>query len=135
MENAHKVDPDQTTMHCLPRLIHVCPKTSNQYCTYGMILSFRTDKSEQTVQTQIRLLLEEQSDQGLHCLLFHWHLLDEIPLGLALLSEFPLDNSKVFWLPKTYEFYGSSTLISPLGLQTGIKSSKCLSVLAKSPSS
>ena len=32
-----------------------------------MILSFRTDRSGQTVQTQIRLLLEEQSDQGLHC--------------------------------------------------------------------
>ena len=41
-----------------------------------MTLSFRTDRSGQTVQTQIRLLLEEQSDQGLHCLLFHWHLLD-----------------------------------------------------------
>ena len=27
----------------------------------------------------IRLLLEEQSDQGLHCLLFHLHLFDEIP--------------------------------------------------------
>ena len=36
-----------------------------------MILSFRTDRSRQTVQTQFRLLLEEQSDQGLHCLLFH----------------------------------------------------------------
>ena len=33
-----------------------------------MTLKFRTDKSRQTVQTQIRLLLEEQSDQGLHCL-------------------------------------------------------------------
>ena len=33
-----------------------------------MILSFRTDGAGQTVQTQIRLLLEEQSDQGLHCL-------------------------------------------------------------------
>ena len=33
-----------------------------------MFLSFRTDRSGQTVQTQIRLLLEEQSDQGLHCL-------------------------------------------------------------------
>ena len=29
-----------------------------------MIQNFRTDKSRQTVQTQIRLLLEEQSDQG-----------------------------------------------------------------------
>ena len=41
-----------------------------------MILSFRTDRSGQTVQTQIRLLKEEQSDQGLHCLLFHWYILD-----------------------------------------------------------
>ena len=44
-----------------------------------MIQSFRTDRSGQTVQTQIRLLLQEQSDQGLHCLLFHLHLFDEIP--------------------------------------------------------
>ena len=29
-----------------------------------MILNFQTDQSEQTVQTQIRWLLEEQSDQG-----------------------------------------------------------------------
>ena len=39
-----------------------------------MTLSFRTDSFGQTVQTQIRLLLEEQSDQGLHCLLFHLYL-------------------------------------------------------------
>ena len=38
-----------------------------------MFLSFRTDRSGQTVQTQIRLLLEEQSDQGLHCLPFRLH--------------------------------------------------------------
>ena len=31
-----------------------------------MIQSFQTDRVGQTVQTQIRLLLEEQSDQGLH---------------------------------------------------------------------
>ena len=35
--------------------------------------SFQTDRTKQTVQTQIRLPLEEQSDQGLHCLLFHLH--------------------------------------------------------------
>ena len=33
-----------------------------------MILSFRTDRPGQTVQTKIRLLVEEQSDQSLHCL-------------------------------------------------------------------
>ena len=44
-----------------------------------MVISFRTDRSEQTVQPQIRLLLEEKSDQGLHCLQFYLHLFDEIP--------------------------------------------------------
>ena len=40
-----------------------------------IILSFRTVKSGQSVQTQIRLPLEEQSDQGLHYLLFYLHIL------------------------------------------------------------
>ena len=47
------------------------------HCTV-MILSFQTDRLGQTVQTQFRLLLEEQSDQGIHCLLFHSHLFDKI---------------------------------------------------------
>ena len=41
--------------------------------TYGItvkVLSIGTDNDEQTVQTQIRLLHQEQSDQGLHCLPF-----------------------------------------------------------------
>ena len=46
-------------------------------CTV-MILSFRTDMPGQTVQTQIRLLLEEQSDQGLYCLPFLLHRLDSL---------------------------------------------------------
>ena len=53
-----------------------------------MILSFRTDRSGQTVQTQIRLLLEEQSDQGLHCLQFPLHLLDALLFGKAILFTF-----------------------------------------------
>ena len=68
-----------------------------------MILSFRTDWSGKIVQTQIRLLLEEQtllleeqSDQGLHYLLFHLHLFDEIPYALASLFKFYVDYSKVF---------------------------------------
>ena len=51
-------------------------------CTV-MILSFRTDRPGQTVQTQIRLLLEEQSDQGLHCLPFRLHRLDILLYGRA----------------------------------------------------
>ena len=34
---------------------------------------FRKDGSGQPVQTQIILLIEEQSDQGPHCLIFHMH--------------------------------------------------------------
>ena len=49
-----------------------------QKFTIVMTLSFRTDRDGQTVQTQIRLLLEEQSDQGLHCLLFPLHHFDKI---------------------------------------------------------
>ena len=51
-----------------------------------MTLSFRTDKSAQTVQTQIGLLLEKQSDQGLHCLLLHLHHFDKIPFKVSPLS-------------------------------------------------
>ena len=53
-----------------------------------MSLSFQTDKSGQTVQTLIRLLLEEQSDQGLQCLLFHLHNFDKISLTLVSSFEF-----------------------------------------------
>ena len=49
-----------------------------------MFLSFLTDRTGQTVQTQIRLLLEEeQSDQGLHCLPFRLHGLDSLLYGRA----------------------------------------------------
>ena len=44
-----------------------------------MILSFLTDRSGQTVQ-----ILEEQSNQGLHCLLSPLHLLIEIPYRVWL---------------------------------------------------
>ena len=69
-----------------------------------MTLSFRTDRSGQTVQTQIRLLLEEQSDRGLHCLPFHLHRFEETPSGLAsLLGELQQN----FGCRKILELYGS----------------------------
>ena len=58
-----------------------------------MILSFQTDWSGQIVQTQIRLLLEEQSDpdQGHHYLQYYLQLWMHIsmvkPLFLAHLSQ------------------------------------------------
>ena len=52
-----------------------------------MIVSFRTDLSGQTVQTQIRLLLEEQSDQGLHCLQFQLHLSGALHFGKVILFK------------------------------------------------
>ena len=59
------------------------PLKFNQIIATVMILSFRTDMLGQTMQTQIRLLLEEQSDQGLHCLPFHLHRLDSLLYGRA----------------------------------------------------
>ena len=70
----------------------------------AMILHFRTDRSGQTVQIQIRLLLEEQSDQGLHYLLFHLHVFDKIPSGLASLFEFKVNYSKVSCVQKFRNF-------------------------------
>ena len=61
-----------------------------------LFLSFRTDGSGQTVQTQIRLLLEEQSDQGLPCLLFRLHLLDTFLNGKATLFKFKDDYNNIF---------------------------------------
>ena len=61
-----------------------------------MILNFRTDRSG----------LEEQSDQGLHCLLFHLHV--KIPSGLASLFEFQVNKySKVSCIQKFTEIYGN----------------------------
>ena len=40
------------------------------------LFPFQTRLSK--LKTQIRLLLQEQSDLGLHCLLFHLHLLDAL---------------------------------------------------------
>ena len=48
------------------------------------ILCIGTDRSQQTVQTKIRLLLKKQSDQGLCCLPFHQHLLDALKVGSCL---------------------------------------------------
>ena len=62
-------------------------KIKDNYHT-EMILIFQTNRSGQTVQTQIRLFQLEQSDQGLHCLQFNFHLFDEIPYGFAFLFEF-----------------------------------------------
>ena len=47
-------------------------------CSTIQILCIGTDRSQQTVQTKIRLLLKKQSDQGLRCLPFHQHLLDAL---------------------------------------------------------
>ena len=63
--------------------LYKCISTLNVYMSIqstAMILSFRTDMPGQTVQTQI---LEEQSDQGLHCLPFRLHRLDSLLYGRA----------------------------------------------------
>ena len=60
-----------------------------------MTLSFRTDRPGQTVETQIRLLLQEQSDLGPHCLSFCLHLLDTLLYGKTTLRKFKGNKSKL----------------------------------------
>ena len=60
-----------------------------------MMLSFWTDRPGQTVQTQIRLLLEEQSDQGLHCLPFRLHRLDSYSMVEPYSSKFRVITTNV----------------------------------------
>ena len=55
--------------------MHFC---GQNWVTTVQILCIGTDRSQQTVQTKIRLLLQKQSDQGLRCLPFHQHLLDAL---------------------------------------------------------
>ena len=87
-------------LHCLLFHLHLFDEISLGFASFFeftvMIQSFRADRSGQTVQTQIRLLLDEQSDQGLHCLLFHLHLFDEIPWSLVSFPDYKGDYSKVF---------------------------------------
>ena len=57
------------------------------------ILSIAADRSEKTVQTQIRLLPNEQSDRGFHCLQLHlyfWTLYRSVnwKLRVCLVSHF-----------------------------------------------
>ena len=52
------------------------------------ILCIGTDRSQQTVQTKIRLLLKKQSDQGLRCLPLHQLLLDALVQCYIKLYQF-----------------------------------------------
>ena len=51
-------------------------------------LNILTERHEQTVQTQIKLLLQEQFDQGLHCLPFNQQFLDTLPDSQMICSVF-----------------------------------------------
>ena len=55
-----------------------CSARTYSFINTIQILCIGTDRSQQTVQTKIRLLLKKQSDQGLRCLPFHQHLLDAL---------------------------------------------------------
>ena len=63
--------------------------------TTVMILNF-SDRSVWANSADPDQILEEQSDQGLRCLLFHLHVFDKIPSGFDSLFEFKVNYSKVF---------------------------------------
>ena len=61
-----------------------CKSDQHNYSSSCYILNF---KLVATVMI-LSFWTEEQSDQGLHCLLFHLRLFDEILYGVASLFEF-----------------------------------------------
>ena len=71
------------------------------------ILCIGTDRSQQTVETKIRLLLKKQSDQGLHCLPFHQHLLDALMHCYIKLYYFQDNYGNCLRRPKFLNFYGN----------------------------
>ena len=72
---------------------------------YRTTLSIRTARTDKTVKTQIRLLLEEQSDLGLHCLSFYL-----LHLHIILQRKPKLFNIRIF-----------STLISGVPILRGFR--------------
>ena len=73
--------------------------------------------SWQTVQTQIRLLLEKQSDQGLHCLQFQLHVSDPLPsfriitamfLGVRIYRPCAVYKVNLTWTAKLTFSYNDS---------------------------
>ena len=69
-----------------------------------IVLNFPTDKSGQTVQIQIRLLLVEKSDQGLHCLLFHCIFLVKYPKVWYLCLNIRLITARFSYVQKFRNF-------------------------------
>ena len=61
------------------------------------------------MKNQIRLLPKEQSDQGLHCLPFHFHLLDSHCMFTVKVTTLGVPKS----LPTLFIFYSQKTPTSP----------------------
>ena len=68
------------------------------------ILCIGTDRSRQTVQTKIRLLLKKQSDEGLGSLPFHQHLLDALMQCYVKLFYFLGQLWQLFEVSQILEF-------------------------------
>ena len=95
-DQANSADPDQTVDICFKGpfaisvvmlkyfIVRYC---CNRFITVK-ILCIGTDRSQQTVQTKIRLLLQKQSDQGLRCLPLHQLLLDALMQCYIKLYQF-----------------------------------------------
>ena len=66
---------------------------------YRTTLSIRTERTDKTVKTLIRLLLEEQSDQGFYCLSFYLLHLHMILQGKRKLFNFGIFSILISGVP------------------------------------
>ena len=108
-------------------MLTLCNRSLTKTLTTVQILCIGTDRSQQTVQTKIRLLLQKQSDQSLRCLSFHQHLLDALMRCYIKLCLFLGQLWQLFEVSQILEFlryavYRESTrqclLISSLSGET-----------------
>ena len=84
---------------CRPRSVYnVCPGLSVKY-RYDPKSSDRYVWANSADPDQIAPRLEEQSDQGLHCLQFWLHLLGALLFGKATVFKL---YSKFFWVSEFY---------------------------------
>ena len=90
-----------TKRKSMPPKGYMCKQnTWNSHWYTVKILCIGTDRSQQTVQTKIRLLLKKQSDQGLHCLPLHQLLLDALMQCYIKLYQFYHNYGNCLRCPK-----------------------------------
>ena len=118
-------------LHCL--LMPICPKTYHNDLKFSDILSFRTDTTLQTVQTQIRLLLRISLIRVYtvcHCVCIFWTHYSMVEPNSSNIRIFTATFSSVpIFIILTVGFLQQYSLPVPPTIVMVIRSISCLSLV------